>query len=225
MAITATSDDRGGSALAEGNHRIANNLAIIASIAHSHARSLPANGTVQVNDIIHILNDLAAKIETVGCLHRLLSSSPEETSTVNLGVYLHEIATAAARSLTDSEQTELCCDLEPNCAISAKHAAAIGIFVVEALTNALKYSNPTSKPAKICLSCWDNSANLFIEIADNGVGLPSGFDPNTCGRTGLRLMRTIAEQLGGCLEFDRGLRGLRLRLLLPIIHGVAHRAA
>ena len=43
-------------------------------------------------------------------------------------------------------------DFKPTCAILVKHAAAIGIFVSEAITNALKYSHPTDSMLKICIS-------------------------------------------------------------------------
>jgi two-component sensor histidine kinase len=54
-----------------------------------------------------------------------------------------------------------------------------------------------------------------IEIADDGVGLPEGFDPAMGSRTGLRLMRALAEQLGGCLDFEQGLIGLSVLLEVP----------
>ena len=55
----------------------------------------------------------------------------------------------------------------------------------------------------------------MIEIADDGVGLPEGFDPTMGSRTGLRLMRALAEQLGGRLDFEQGLIGLSVRLAVP----------
>jgi two-component sensor histidine kinase len=54
-----------------------------------------------------------------------------------------------------------------------------------------------------------------IEIDDDGVGLPEGFDPTMGSRTGLRLMRALAEQLGGRLDFEQGLIGLSVRLEVP----------
>jgi hypothetical protein len=37
------------------------------------------------------------------------------------------------------------------------------------------------------------------------VGLPEGFDPTVSSRKGLRLMRALADQLGGRLDFEQGL--------------------
>ena len=56
---------------------------------------------------------------------------------------------------------------------------------------------------------------MAIEIADDGVGLPEGFDPTVSSGKGLRLMRALAEQLGGRLDFEQGLIGLSVRLEVP----------
>jgi two-component sensor histidine kinase len=56
---------------------------------------------------------------------------------------------------------------------------------------------------------------LAIEIADDGVGLPEGFDPTVSSGKGLRLMRALAEQLGGRLDFEQGPIGLSVRLEVP----------
>jgi two-component sensor histidine kinase len=52
-------------------------------------------------------------------------------------------------------------------------------------------------------------------VADDGVGLPEGFDPNTSESTGMVLMRNLAEQLSARLEFEQPPIGLSVRLELP----------
>jgi two-component sensor histidine kinase len=78
-----TTPDTFGDALVEGNHRIANHLAIIASILHTQATRLRADGTAQLDEIIRVLLDSATKIEAVGRLHRLLLSTPADTSRID----------------------------------------------------------------------------------------------------------------------------------------------
>lgn len=75
---------------------------------------------------------------------------------------------------------------------------------------------PTGVAGKIGIASRNRpEGGLVIEIADDGVGLPEGFDPTMGSRTGLRLMRALAEQLGGRLDFEQGLIGLAVRLELP----------
>ena len=67
---------------------------------------------------------------------------------------------------------------------------------------------------KIRISLASNSS-VHIEVSDNGTGFPVGLDPYTARSTGLRLMRGIADQLGGRLEFGQSTNGLAVRLELP----------
>ena len=159
------------------------------------------------------LQELAAKIEAVGELHRLLVSS-QQSGVVDLGAYLHTVVDTAIRSFTSGKRTEISFDFKPNCTIPAKHGAAIGLLISEKITNALKYSHPTESLRKIRISLASN-ASVHIEVSDNGTGFPAGLDPYTARSTGLRLMRGIADQLGGRLEFDQSPNGLVVRLELP----------
>jgi two-component sensor histidine kinase len=84
------------------------------------------------------------------------------------------------------------------------------------VTNAVKYAHPAGTPGKICVaSGWDAEGTLFREVADDGVGLPEGFDPAGDGGYGLRLVRGLAQQLDAECEFLQSGIGLRFRLLVP----------
>jgi two-component sensor histidine kinase len=56
---------------------------------------------------------------------------------------------------------------------------------------------------------------VSLIIADDGIGLPAGVDPETTSRFGLILVRMLAEQLeGGFLIENR--HGTRIVLEFPI---------
>jgi len=40
-----------------------------------------------------------------------------------------------------------------------------------------------------------------LTITDNGIGLPAGFEPDKGNSMGLKLAISLAQQLGGKLEF------------------------
>ena len=52
---------------------------------------------------------------------------------------------------------------------------------------------------------------LQLVIADNGVGLPDGFEMNQVKSLGLSLIYGLSEQLGGCLEIENK-NGLTLNI-------------
>jgi two-component sensor histidine kinase len=54
-----------------------------------------------------------------------------------------------------------------------------------------------------------------LEVEDNGVGLPVGFNPRKCRSLGLQLVFTLVKQVRGVLEMDRG-AGTRVRIAIPV---------
>jgi two-component sensor histidine kinase len=200
----------------EANHRIANSLALIAGLIRFQTRKLPQEPLLAAEEVRGLLQDLSLRIDAVGRLHRIPARGNEEYVTVDLGAHLREIAYAAICSLPSDKQTEILLDLQPGCPIAARHATAVGLVVGEALANALKYSHPTEVPGKIGITSRRNTGRaLIIEVADDGVGLPEGFDPYTTKSIGMALMRDLAEQLSARLEFEQRPIGLCVRLELP----------
>jgi hypothetical protein len=146
-----------------------------------------------------------------GRLHR---TSRDGHQSVDLSKFLREIATC---SLSAGGQTELLFDLKADREISARHADAVALVVSEAITNALKYAHPAGVSGKICVaSSHNNDQRLVIEVADDGVGLPEGFDPLTAESMGIRLMRIFADEVTARLEFAQPPIGLCIRLEMPL---------
>jgi two-component sensor histidine kinase len=218
--VTAATEDANTAVLPdaaamEADHRVANNLAIIAALIRSQAANLPEEPMLPRADVRALLQEMSVRIDSVGRLHSLLMHR-DGKAIVDLSAYLREVVDAVVCSLTSAEGTQFSFDLSPHYLTSPKQGVAIGLLVGEAITNALKYAHPTGVAGKIGISSRDRpEGGLVIEIADDGVGLPEGFDPTMGSRTGLRLMRALAEQLGGCLDFEQGLIGLSVRLEVP----------
>ncbi|HEX2844268.1 MAG TPA: ATPase, partial [Candidatus Limnocylindria bacterium] len=55
----------------------------------------------------------------------------------------------------------------------------------------------------------------YVEVEDDGVGLPENFDPWRDGGLGLEIVRGLSQQLGAKLLFDADGIGLRVRLMVP----------
>src|ERR1043166_2897059 len=159
--------------------------------------------------------EMSLRIDAVGRLPALLRAA-DGAAVVDLATYLREVAQAAIASLSHADGTDVSCDLLPACEIPAKQGAGIGLLVTEAMTNAFKYSHPSGVPGKLTITARRRrDGGLVIEIADDGVGLPEGFDPQNGKSNGFRLMRAAADQLRGRLAFEQTSRGLRVRLEMP----------
>jgi len=75
----------------EADHRIANNLGLIIGLLRMRARAVAQHpGKMERDEVRVLLEDIAARIETVAKLHRMLSQSYRQ-ATVDVGAYLREL--------------------------------------------------------------------------------------------------------------------------------------
>jgi len=205
-----------GDGMAEANHRIANNLAMVAGLVRMHARrvaSAPQPPTA--DEILNMLEEVGTRIDTVARLHRLLAHSDNGRS-VDVGDYLGELSEAVVGSLTASAKARLSYRASGNCQIACERALPLGFILVELITNAVKYAHPAGVTGVIAINTTGGNGNIIVEVIDDGVGLPEGFDPASSGGLGFRLMRSLAEQVRAGLTFHDTGTGLTARVQLPV---------
>ncbi len=200
----------------EANHRIANNLSLVAGLVRLQASSIAKAGRpMTATEVCALLTEMGNRIETVGQLHRLLAEAGREPE-LELGAYLGAIARSVISSLAFEGRARLVFDLQRVCTVPSHYALPIGLAVGELVTNAVKYAHPAGVIGVIGIGCAaDSRGGLVIEVSDDGVGLPEDFDPRTGGGLGMRLVRSLAQQLQAELSFHQTPIGLTVRLRLP----------
>ncbi len=200
----------------EANHRIANHLSLVAGMVQAQAWAL-ARGpeTLSRVEVHSLLQDAAGKILSVGNLHRKLSQSPHEHE-IDLGAYLVENCGILLNSLSLTERVGIVYTLGERCMISPEAGQSLGLIVNEIVMNAVKYAHPTEIPVQIQLHCGrDEKSCVFVDISDDGVGLPENFVESRDGGVGFRLIRTLAGQLKAALQIRSDSLGLSFRVTLP----------
>lgn len=202
--------------LAEAHHRIANSLQVIVSLVRLQAADLAKRKhDMSPREVQHILDDVAGRIGTVALLHRLLSKAPQQ-GVVDLGGYLRNVCQNLAAALSFGGQVDMSGLAIGTCHISADQAVPLAVLVSELATNAIKYAHPSGVPGRIAVSCRRAAdGTLVLEIGDDGVGLPEGFDPAVSGGLGFRVVRALAQKLDGTLTFESTPLGLTVRLEMP----------
>ena len=206
------SDDR----LSEAQHRIANNLALIAGYTRLQATRLHKAGQpLSAREGCIALEEVAARIETVGELHRLLSGAPGEGDAgVDLGRFLAKLCTSLMETVSFAGDTEITHRDSGGCLVRPDQATPVALIVSELVTNALKYAHPSGVAGRILVSCRSMGGRLVVEVTDDGVGLSEDFDPHRGGGLGFRVVRGLARQLGATLVYESKGLGLTVRLTL-----------
>lgn len=179
--------------LHELSHRVKNTLSSVAGFIDLES-DLAADPRIEP-----AMRRLEGRVQSMAELYDLLSHSSRAT-TVNLSDYLGALVTRLGGSYAAKQRgIELRTDLEP-VSMDAKRSISLGLVVNELVTDAFKYAFPGDRGGGIGVSLHRDGEQVRLRVADDGTGLPPGFDPSMAGGFGLRLVASLARELGGELE-------------------------
>lgn len=208
----ASIDQRSG----EADHRIANSFSLLAGAVSNHARQLAKQqGLMTSSEVSQILSEVSSRIAAVGQLHRELATRPDAMH-IDLNEHLWNLCDALIGALAPHGQFTLIPAATASCAIKADKVLPVCLIVTEVVTNALKYAHPTGVRGSLMLGCrYDDDGSVLIEVADDGVGLPDGFDPVASGGIGSRTVSLLARKLEAEIAYLPQPIGLCFQLRLP----------
>ncbi|HYZ33084.1 MAG TPA: histidine kinase dimerization/phosphoacceptor domain -containing protein, partial [Crenalkalicoccus sp.] len=171
--------------LREVNHRVANSLQLISSLARMQESAITDPGAR------HALSEMRNRIAAVAQVHRRLYTS-DDVRSVALDGYLAGLLDEIARS-AGAPPIELCA--EP-LRVPPDRAVSLGVIVSELVTNAMKYAYPGgSGPIRVRLTSEAGAA--LLEVVDEGVGLGNGGSGSGLGG---RVVAALAGALGGAVQ-------------------------
>jgi two-component sensor histidine kinase len=211
--------------IAESNHRISNNLALLLAAVSIRANDIGKSGrSLDSEEVSLLLAEVGARISTVAWLHRFLSKEPNGEA-VDLTDHLHELCETLISALSEPSRMVLRRIGDAQCVVASGQIVPLSLIVTEVVTNALKYAHPAGVPGKIEIGCRKQAdGSLVVEIADDGVGLPEDFDLTTDGGIGARTIRVLARQLQAEFDFGSSPIGLRFTLCIPPARPAPHAA-
>ena len=177
----------------EIHHRVKNNLQIVMGLLQRQS------SFVNNKEALNAIRDSEHRMHSIALIHQKLYQS-ESFAMVGMGDYIDEMIGYLRESFDlgtrisfEREIDDI--DLELNTAVP------LGLILNEAITNAIKYAFPTNEKGCIRVSLNQVDANSYmLQIADNGRGLPAGFDIKKTNSMGFNLMRGLSKQVGGTLE-------------------------
>lgn len=190
----------------EISHRVKNSLALVSALLNLQARTL--------DDLTRAaLEDAASRVHAVATVHDQLFRQADARE-IDLEPFIANLAAAIATSAPDHETLV---DVEP-ATVSADIAVPIGLLVNGLVTNAYKYAYPNGEPGAVRITGKRrDSEHYALAVSDVGVGLPHGFDIARPGDSlGMKVITTLAKQLGGRLTADSAGPGARFSLVFPI---------
>jgi two-component sensor histidine kinase len=177
--------------LREIQHRVRNNLQMVTALIRVEQRNARAHGADTP------FHRLAGRVEA---LHVLYNALTEENlgNDVDLGAYLSQIA-SAVMSANAVEGIRLDTKVD-SYRVSVNVAMPTGLVVNELLTNALKHAFPDGRGGCITLHCLSDGGVGQVVVADDGVGLPHGFEWPMHGKLAALIVQSLRDNAKARLE-------------------------
>lgn len=199
--------DRAELLLSEVNHRVANSLAIVASLIRMQGSA------VRDPQARNALAETEARIAAIAGLHRKLYTS-EDIASVDLDAYLSALATDLDATMRQSgHDSRLRLDLQPF-SMPTDRAVSVGMLVTELLTNAYKYAYPGRSDGEVRVRLQPrDQETAMLSIEDDGVGWSGSGSAKGTG-LGSRIIRSMAVSLDSAITFDDGQGGTRAEILV-----------
>jgi len=192
--------------LRELYHRTKNNMYVISSMLAYQSAILPDERLQRV--VLETEN----RIRAMALVHEMLYQS-QSLSRIDFSVYLRELLGYLQISYSSaSKNINLNLELAP-VELLIDYAVPSGLVVNELVVNAFKHAFPNGRSGQVNIRLARIGKNeVELEIQDDGVGFPPGFDPKKATTMGLQIVRrTVEHQLGGKLDF-RPTSGVHCRI-------------
>lgn len=177
--------------LKELNHRVKNNLQMVASLLNLQARQLKGHPAAEA------LLSGKLRVEALTLIHQKLYRDDVDT-TINISNYIEELSKNLV--LNFDQEFQLVLDLKPF-AVNIDRAIPLGLIMNELVTNSLKYGSSQNKFPVLSISLYNENGEIFISISDNGNGLPPGFNWKKSSSFGLKLVHSLIGQLNGNIDY------------------------
>ena len=191
----------------EIHHRVKNNLQTVSALLRLQARRIEDPSAAAA------LNEAVRRIASIALVHETLSSSSENT--VAFDEVLTSLITHALELSPRMGQLRIERKGELG-SLESRMATPLSLVVTELMHNALEHGL-AEQGSVLSIELQRYSNECVINITDDGVGLPAGFDLATSSNLGLQIVRTLTEnELNGVLKLESTASGTQANLRFPL---------
>jgi two-component system, sensor histidine kinase PdtaS len=207
--IEQLADERG--ALADRNavlfrelqHRVGNNLQMIAAVLSLQMRGL------KEPDARRALADASSRLKVIGNIQRQLYRPGGEQ--VELGEFVRDVAEQTVET-NARPGIAIEIDVQSGLLLPPETALPMALILSEAIVNSIEHGFEGRESGEIRVALERRADRIVLEVSDDGSGLPGDFDPAVATSLGLQISRILARQLEADYALDNAPPGTRMRI-------------
>jgi PAS domain S-box-containing protein len=179
----------------EIHHRVKNNLQIISSLLNLQSMQIRDHQTAQV------FRDTQSRVRAIALVHERLYQSAD-LARIDFCGYVQDVTNHLLRSYqTSPHAVQLKLEVDP-VSLNIDTAIPCALIINELVSNALKYAFPDGRQGEIRIRLAQGAdEDLNLVISDDGIGFPSNVSFETTDSLGLQLVRSLADQLNGKVQY------------------------
>jgi two-component sensor histidine kinase len=189
----------------ELHHRVKNNLQIVMSLLNTQSHYLD-NEKAQA-----AISQSRNRMYALSLIHQRLYQ-PDNLEQIDMKRYVPDLVQYLRDSFPNQRRIVFHLDIDP-APLDVAIAVPIGLILNEAISNSLQWAFPGDRSGSVRI-LLNYQQGLFLEIADDGIGLPSGHESQRQQSMGFQLIETLVQQLEGAVSVTSA-NGTRISIRLP----------
>lgn len=193
--------------LQEIHHRVKNNLQVISSLLNLQGEYSRAS------DFDEVIRNCQNRITSIALVHEQIYMS-QNLAGVEMRPYLRSLLSILFDSYDiDPRRISFTVEVE-EIGLPIDTAVPLGLILSELVSNSLKHAFPDGREGTVFIELRRTPDVIYVEVADNGIGIPDRETDNQNGTLGLTLVEALCQQIS-CTLAVRSDRGTRWALELP----------
>jgi two-component sensor histidine kinase len=193
--------------LKEIHHRVKNNMQVISSLLNLQGKQ------IKDEQARSIFEESQNRVKSMSLIHESLYQSAD-LSHIDFEEYLRKLISHISRSYqTQTEAIKMSVNVG-DIALGVDMAVPCGLIINELISNSLKHAFPAGTAGEILIDLSASEGSYKLTLSDDGIGFPKGLEVEQAKTLGLKLVRTLTEQLQGELTCTNG-NGTKFEIIFP----------
>ena len=178
----------------EMRHRFSDNMGALEATIGQLLKNSEQNE--QIN---HLLRKISGKITEIRLIQELLKYQGNSEA-VNMKEFVEKLATSI-QNIFDRKEILVKINVDP-ILLDMMQSKSLGAIINEFLTNSFKYAFDNIEDGEVCIKVKENNnGKIFVELSDNGKGLPKDMDFGKLKSRGIILIGLFIKKLKAELTY------------------------